>query len=131
MNGFIKNDLGFIRCNIHTKSGFNENNEVIVETMTEAEVKDKNHEMLKAGYVAVEELDCFVNKDYGAWMGSVISFDSFTEQFEFLMERGYDLVLIPSVNNSGRMEFDVFCKNYNKVYNDVIESIQKRRELLI
>lgn len=131
MNGFIKNDLGFIRCNIHTKSGFNENNEVIVETMTEAEVKNKNHEMLKAGYVAVEELDCFVNVDCGAWMGSITSLDNFSDRYEFLMERGYDLVLKPSLNSSGRVMFDVFCKNYIKIYNELIESIQKRRELVI
>ena len=128
MYGFIKNDLGFIRCNIQRKGGFDKNNLPIIETMTEAEVDAKNREMAKLGYIPVIELDCFVNKDYGAWMGSVVSFDSFIEQFEFLMERGYDLVLIPSVNNSGRMVFDVFCKNYVKIHNDVIESIQKRKD---
>lgn len=115
MVGFIENELGFISCNAHTKSGVN-NNELVLEAMTVEELKEHNKEMEENGYIPNYELDCYIVDEYGAWMGYIKGIEEFEQHFGHFMEKGYDLIIKPVKSKGHSTKYNVFCRNYHTIY---------------
>ena len=127
MNGFLKNELGFIRCNIHEKSVINEDNELTLGIMTEEEIEEYNREMISDGFLPNYGLDCYINNDFGAWLGYAKGMPDFEKNYMSLFSEGYDLVLVPNKSKHGNIVYQVFCKNYEDIYKIAIKKIEKKR----
>ena len=113
---FIKDELGFIRCSIHIKTELQQNNEMGIETMTEKELEEKNAEMIQDGYIPNYSLDCYIVDGFGAWMGSTTNMSDFEKNYMDFIDNGYDLILRPNKSHLGNFTYQVFCRNYMKIF---------------
>ena len=130
MNGFIKDNLGFIRCNVRTKTCLN-NNELTIETMTEKELEKENAMMLESGFVPNQGFDCYIVHGYGAWMGNINTINDFNEHYSFLIDKGYNILLKPAKYNNGTVYFQVFCENYLIIFAELMKKKIEREKRLV